>query len=258
MKLTLWLLAALASQEARPSVEDVKDKHAEAVWKVEGVTGLTTGGSKDEPRIVVQVENEQAKTEVLKRIGKELEGYKVFVLVAPSVASKDPAPEKPPAVPPKPPEHPTTTNPSPPPTSERALLEECDILRDHWKLKEIRHLKDNLTVPNCAVSLRQQIGGGGGRAYTYTKHRQDCPVRLVKAKEPKETDAFLTWVFRVGFSPAARASFLGYELKGSDSLWFDQVKDDLTGRLPYIREGAVWRRVKNDTAGVGWTWWVPE
>lgn len=249
----LWI-GALAAQETQPSIDEVIKKHQETIRKIEGVIGITAGGTSDDPRIIVQVESGEAKGAVLKQVGKELDGYKVYVLVSAPV-KKDPAPAEAPP-PEKKPAMPTVAKEKIPPT-ERELLEDCDIIRDRLKMKVITHHKGGKTLFNCAVSLRQQIGGGGGHAYAYTKHREDCPLRLGKIKEPGEMDAFLKWVFRVGFSPALRGGFLGpYELKGSDTLWFAQVKEDLTSRLPYIREGAAWVEIKDDKAGVGWKWEV--
>lgn len=249
MILITLALALVLPQDARPSIDEVKSKHEGAILKIEGVIRITTGGASDDRRLVVQVTTEEVKREVLKLTGSALDGYKVQVVVT----------GEPPREPSEPPKAGSTkTAEKPTVTKEFDPLDDCDIVRDHRKLKALTHHKDGKTVANCAVSHRQQVGSAGGHNYVYTKHREDCPIRLGNIKEPADADAFLQWVFRLGFMPADRRGYLGFELKGSDSLWFSQVREDLTSRLPYIRQGAVWVAIREKSAGAGWRWEVPK
>lgn len=239
-------------QEEKPSAADVAGKHEEALKKIEGVIHVSAGGKADDMRILIRVKDEVAKAAVRKAIGDTLDGYKVFVYVSSQVGNT--------AVSPKPVDPP---QPEPPPRPEsrpeRDSVENCDIMRDHLKLKPVTHHKDGKTFPPCQLIRRQRVGGAGGHNFWYTRHRADCPIRAGRIGMPERSDAFTKWVFNQGFQPAERASFLGpYELRGSDRLWFDQVKDDLTSLLPYIREGAQWVKAEEEKAGVGWKWEAPK
>lgn len=241
-----FILLALLGQDAPPGAEDVLKKHQEALKKIDGVVQVAVGGTADDKRILVRVASDEAKEAVRKAIGETLDGYKVHVYVSKPVGTTavDPKPADPVG---------KETTRTPPP----ATLEDCDIMRDHLKLKAVTHHKDGKTIENCKLMRRQRVGGGGGHTFWYTRHRIDCPIRTGKLSMPEKPDDFLKWVFTQGFSPAEEGSFLGpYGLKGSDRLWFEQVKDDLTSLLPFIREGAKWVKLKEEKAGVGWKWEV--
>lgn len=255
----LCVLASLlalpaAAQEERRSLEDVLKEHGPTIRNLEGVVTVAPGGTPQEPRILVRVSSEEAKTAVSKKIGGQVEGYKFFVYVAapPGQTVVAPAPADPP-----------TKTPPPPPSkteSEKTLesLEDCDIMRDHLKLKTVSRHKSGMTIDGCQLLRRSRIGGAGGHAFWYTRHRFDCPIRTNRVTKPEKSDEFTAWVFTRGFQPAQQGSFLVFELKGSDSLWFDGVKQDLTALLPFIREGARWASAKEEDAGKGWRWEVPK
>src|SRR5262249_42891854 len=154
------------------------------------------------------------------KIGGQASGYKFFVYVAPPPGQTVVAPAPAPA--------PPTDGAKPPPRKaepekELELLEDCDIFRDHLKLKPVIRHKDKLTIDGCKLMRRSRVGGGGGHAFWYTRHRFDCPIRTNRLSKPSQADEFTTWVFTRGFQPAKDGSFLVFELKGSDKLWFDGV-----------------------------------
>jgi hypothetical protein len=248
--LSVLLAVAPFAQAERQSVQEVLKEVGPTIRALEGVIDVAVGGTADEPRIMVRVSSEEAKAAVGQKIGASAGGYKLFLYVAPPPGQTVVAPPAPPAEAPKTPPRKTET--------EKVVetLEDCDIFRDHLKLKPVTRHKDKLTIDGCQLMKRSRVGGGGGHAFWYTRHRFDCPIRTNRVTIPAKADEFTTWVFTRGFLPAASGSFLVFELKGSDKLWFDGVKDDLTALLPYIREGARWVKAAKEDAGVGWSWEV--
>lgn len=243
------LLASATAQEERPSVQDVIKEVGPTIRAIEGVIDVAAGGTAEDPRILVRLASEEAKTSVSQKIGGNVRGYRFFFYVAPPAGQTVVAP----AIPPE------ATRPPPKRTeAEKApeSVEDCDILRDHLKLKPVTHHKDGKTITGCQLLRRSRLGGGGGHSFWYTRHRLDCPVRSNRVAKPAKADEFTTWVFTRGFQPASQGSFLVFELKGSDKSWFDGVKDDLTALLPYIREGARWIKADKEDAGAGWIWQV--
>jgi len=236
------------AQDRRPGAEEVLKKHRGDLEKMDGVVSVTAGGTEEDVRIVVRVSSKEAREEVRKKLGETLGGYKVFVYVASRVGQTSSDPGR-------------TTGP----TRERTQrvteptpsFEDCDIIRDYLKLKPVTRHEDGKTIPGCQLIHRQRIGGGGGHTFWFTRHRTDCPIRTNRLKEPEDMDEFVKWVFTQGFQPAQRRSFLLFELKGSDKMWFEQVKQDLTALLPYIREGAVWVKADEKKGGIGWKWEIP-
>ena len=247
--LGLLLSLPLIGQESRPTAEDVLRKHRAALEKIDGVVGVSAGGTATDIRILIRVRDEEAKKKVRKIVGKTRGGHKVFIYVKAQVGSTAVSPRRT-----------TAAKKKPGPTEpEPATFEDCDIMRDYLKMKPVSRHKNGKTYPSCSLMHRQRIGGGGGHSFWYTRHWVDCPIRTGRLKMPKNPDEFVKWVFTQGFQPATRRSFLGpVNLKGSDRLWFDQVKQDLTSLLPYIRQGARWVRIKDDKAGVGWKWEAPK
>ncbi len=245
------LALSVSAQEERRSVHDVLKEHGPAIRGMDGVLDVSAGGSAEEPRIMIRVSGDEARAAVRTKCGATVGGYKIFVYVSTQV---DPKPE-----PPKPPVDPPA--PSPPPTKsdpERDSLEDCDIMRDHLKLKAITRHKDSKTIDPCQLLRRQRVGGGGGHTFWYTRHRSDCPIRSGRVRKPGKADDFTEWVFTRGFLPVRQGSFLVFELKASDNLWFEGVKEDLTSLLPFIREGARWVSAKEEDAGKDWKWEVPK
>jgi hypothetical protein len=246
----LFALSAGAQDQQR-SIQEVLKEHGPTIRSLEGVVDVGVGGSSEEPRIVVRVSSEEAKAAVSRKIGGNVEGYKFFIYVAaaPGQTVVSPAPVDPPQKPPPSKAEPEKeTNPD--------SLEDCDIMRDHLKLKPVTRYKDKKTIDGCQLMRRSRVGGGGGHAFWYTRHRFDCPIRTNRVTKPGRSDEFTTWVFTRGFQPVQQGSFLVFELKGSDKLWFEGVKQDLTALLPYIREGARWVSAKEEDAGEGWRWEV--
>jgi hypothetical protein len=252
----LVLLAALlAPQDEKPSIFEVVEKHRERLFAVEGVVDVTAGGTPSAPVLVVKARSAAVVPAVRRAIGAELGGVKVFVYAAPEPPAAEPAP------PPPPPSEPGRTEAKaderkPEPAGDP--MERCDIIRDQRKLKELTHHENGKTYTNCQLMRRQVIAGGGGHAFWYTKHRSACPIRRGEVPLQAAKDSFDRWVLTQGFCPAARGSFLWpTELKGSDSLWFRQVRDDLTSVLPYIRDGATWTD-QPTPEGFGWSWKAPK
>ncbi|MBI3854200.1 MAG: hypothetical protein HY293_00765 [Planctomycetes bacterium] len=170
----------------------------------------------------------------------------------------DPAkypPPPPEPVPLKPPAQKPQTLPSPePPNFWNASVTDCDIIRDHLKMKPVTHPAGNgkSWVP-CQVMQRTTIGPGGGHSFTYTNHRPDCPVRLGRVGEPAWSDNYVAWVFRSGITAPAPTNFT---LPGNSWTWAASAASDMVSRLPKIREGAgsgpVW------VGGYGWVYpYVP-
>ena len=250
--IALLLLAAL--QDERPSIHEVLEKHRERIFKVEGVLEVTTGGTPTAPMLVVKTRDAATAAGVRKEVGAELGGVKVFVFAVPKAPEAEGAPSEPGKTEVKPQEKAAEK------AGEQAgddPLERCDIIRDHRKLKALTHHENGKTYTNCQLMRRQVIGSGGGHSFWYTRHRSTCPVRRGEVALKPGQDSFDRWVLTTGFCPAARGSFLWpTELKASDSLWFQQVREDLTSVLPYIRDGATW--VERPTPdGFGWAWKAP-
>src|SRR5262245_26164567 len=153
------------AQEQRPSVHDVIKEHGPTIRALEGVIDVAVGGTAEEPRIMVRVASEEAKAAVSRKIGGQASGYKFFVYVAPPPGQTVVAPAPAPA--------PPTDGAKPPPRKaepekELELLEDCDIFRDHLKLKPVIRHKDKLTIDGCKLMRRSRVGGGGGHAFWYT------------------------------------------------------------------------------------------
>jgi hypothetical protein len=248
--LVVSLALAPSLQEAKPSVQEVLKEQGPTIRALEGVIDVAVGGTAEDPRIMVRVSSDEAKTAVSQKIGAHAGGYKFYIYVAPPAGQTVVAPATPTDTPKPPPAKKTETEKDP------ETIEDCDIFRDHLKLKPVTRHKDKLTIDGCKLMRRSRVGGGGGHAFWYTRHRFDCPIRTNKITIPAKADDFTTWVFTRGFQPASEGSFLVFELKGSDKLWFDGVKDDLTALLPFIREGARWIKANKEDAGAGWKWEV--
>ena len=255
--------SSVLAQDERPSIEKVKKKLEAQIKEIDGVLRVSVGGVTKDLHVVVQVETPDARKAVRTVTGEKLEGYKVHILVTP--------PKRPSRGESKPkskdgkktevgktqaekgvrfPE--TRDNPW------KAAVQDCNIIRDHLKLKRLRHKGDRgLFVKGCLLMHRQVLSGGGGHSYYYTKHWSDCPIRMGRIGEPSWADDFVQWVFRRGFGPVSRGSFLWpYELKASDRLWVVQVREDLKSRLKYIRANARWTKTPSKKPGEDWTWEV--
>src|SRR6185295_2309896 len=170
------LAMAAAAQAERPSVQDVLKEIGPTIRAIEGVVEVSAGGTAEEPRIMVRVASEEAKATVRQKIGASASGYKFFLYMAPTSGAGQTVvtPTPPPAEPPKtPPRKTDAEKPAETPNS----LEDCDILRDYLKLKPVIRHKDGKTIDGCQLMRRSRVGGGGGHAFWYTRHRFDCPIR---------------------------------------------------------------------------------
>ncbi len=243
----MTLFSPLPAQEERPSVDEVLKKHKADIENMDGVVSVAAGGTEEDMRILVRVATKEARAAVMEKLGKTLEGYKVYVYVAAPVGQTAVAPRAT-----GPGREQTQPEPEPEPT-----VEDCDIIRDHLRLKPVSRHRDGKTIDGCQLIRRQRVGSGGGHTFWYTRHRYDCPIRTNRLKMPEDADDFTEWVFTRGFQPARKGSFLLFELKGSDGAWFDQVKQDLTALLPYIRDGARWVEADKKKAGTDWKWEAP-
>jgi hypothetical protein len=189
---------------------------------------------------MIVVEGVLAKARVRELLGGDVfEGHRILWTVTgtglPAMQAPPPAPAAPPPA--------LIAAPAPkenaPGNFWNARPEDCDILRDHLKLKRVSHYAGNgrYWAP-CAVHLRSVLGAGGGHSFTYTKHRPDCPIRLGRVGMPAEADRFISWVYHHGYTYPVRAGFAWpHELRASDSLWARQAYGDLESRMGYVRSG---------------------
>lgn len=133
----------------------------------------------------------------------------------------------------------------------KAKVTDCDIVRNHLKMKRISHpIGNGRYYKPCQLMLRSVTGAGGGHSFYYTKHRPDCPIRLGRVGQPSWADHHIAWIFQKGFTQPIRGGITWpYELRASDSLWRRQMVQDVKSRLPRIRDGAEWV-----WTGYGWYW----
>lgn len=247
------MLAALAAQDL--TIYETRHKFESALKAIDGVIDVSVGGVNGDLKIVIRVQTEKSRDAVSLLTANGLNGFKVHVIVSSTgnnlIEVKSEEPKKEPKAKPKPKEEieiPDDRNTN----IWKASVTDCDIIRDHLKMKSVTRKF------YCKLVLRQVVGAGGGHSYTYTKHRGECPIRLGRVKQPDWADGYIGWVFQKGFGPAIRGSFLWpFELRASDKLWVKQVREDLMTRLQYIREGAEWVETPSERPGVGWTWSAP-
>jgi hypothetical protein len=272
--------ARAAAQQGDPSkafekASETRRKCAELLAGVEGarVSGLAGSGAED--RILVSCLNPEARDAAREKLGGDLfQGLRVSWTLAPLPAAAPAVPADKPA-PPAPEAKPAKEAFDP----EKALAgspTDCDILRDYLKLKPVHHpLGNGRSLIPCQLVRRSVVGTWGGHTYVYTKHRDNCPIRLGRCSQPTWADNFVAWVFQKGFTPVMRAGFTWpHELRGDDKLWDAQASGELKTRLPYIREGAEWTHTPSawekvtrpdfsgwlttgGHPGEGWTWSQP-
>ena len=271
--LTLILCGATpAVQDAwgsPPDAVELKKRCRERLEGVEGIVSVGLGGVNDTYSLLIVCRTEEARKKARAILGgNRFEGLKIFWSISgpPAVTVKVPKllQDK------KQPEPEFDPDGAAPPWEASVL--DCDIIRTYLKLKPVRHPAGNgRSLKPCKVHHRQVVGAGGGHSYYYTKHRGDCPIRLGRVAEPPWADNTIAWIFRKGFTPAARASFLWpTELRADDKLWARQAGEDLRTRLPYIRAGAEWGytdsgwiRTRTGSIRTGgrpgeaWTWTSP-
>jgi len=79
----LLLLAGIAMAQDRPvGPWEVLLKHEKALKAIPGMLEMTVGAVNGEKRIVIRVENDQARDAVRARLGERVEGFPVHVLVS--------------------------------------------------------------------------------------------------------------------------------------------------------------------------------
>ncbi|HLY72495.1 MAG TPA: hypothetical protein VKU80_00115 [Planctomycetota bacterium] len=231
-------------QQARERAQELRRECAQALEQVDGVGAVGLGGSGTDYRIVVAVRDAATQRYVRDLIGDTYGGVRILWSIA-EPPRRPPAPSGL-AGPPRPP--PLESAPEPLNPWNASPLD-CDIIRDHLKLKAVPHPADNgkSWVP-CQVMKRTTIGPGGVTTFSYTKHRPDCPIRMGRVSEPPGSDYFMAWVFREGITAPTGGTFA---LPSNDWAWGAQAAADLASRLPLIRDGSpaedpVWM------GGYGW------
>lgn len=249
----VWFLALslqddpkLLEQKARERAAEMRQECAAALESVDGVGSIGVGGTGADYRILIVVRDAQTQRQVRDLLGGDEYGGVPIVWSIADPARRPPPPPAPEPFQPKPPPM------QPPPDPERARnpwnasVTDCDIIRDHLKLKKITHPAGNgkSWVP-CQVMKRTTIGPGGGHSFTYTNHRPDCPVRMGRVGEPSWSDNYMAWVFRSGITAPAPTNFT---LPGNGWTWAAQAAADMGSRAPVIREASqgVW------VPGFGW------
>ena len=247
--MSLLLILSLALQDApekkvRDHAWEMRQECAAALGSIEGVASVGVGGSAGDYRILIVVRDARTQEEVRDLIGSDTYGG---VRIVWSIA----APPRPPALEPPPAEKPKVPPPDPLPEFPNfweAKATDCDIIRDHLKMKKVQHPAGNgkSWVP-CQLMNRTEIGPGGGHSFQYTNHRPDCPIRLGRVAEPPWADNFVAWVFRQGITAPTGTNFT---LPGNAWAWAAQAGADMGSRIPNLRAGVTtgptW------VAGPGW------
>lgn len=278
----LMLAAGAAAQDdvesALRKARDAREKAERLLKGFDDATVVGFGGGGGAFRLMISCRDAAALDEARKRLGGDaVDGVPIlwsFRKAAPPPEAKPvPLPEPAPAQPPKPEPLPKGAGDEPP---WKASITDCDIIRDHLKLKPIEHPIGNgrFRAP-CQLIQRSVIGAGGGHTYLFTKHRDECPIRLGRVAQPPWADNFVAWVFQKGITPAQRGGFLSpFELRADDKFWDQQATEEMKGVLQYIREGAEWTRSTGaymnvrspwfsgsvptgGSPGLGWTWSQP-
>lgn len=239
----LWFLALalqedprVLEQRARDRAAEIRQECAAALESVDGAGPVGVGGTGTDYRLLIVCRDAATQRHVRDLIGgDDYGGVRIVWSIADPGRRPPPPPEqfneKPRVQQPEP-----SPPPPEPPNFWKASVTDCDIIRDHLKMKKVTHPAGNgkSWVP-CQVMKRTQIGPGGGHSFTYTNHRPDCPVRLGRVNEPAWADNYLAWVFRQGITPARPSNFT---LPGDSWAWAGQAAADMVSRLPNIREGA--------------------
>lgn len=233
----LAVLAALAfpvsAQEeeavamAKIRATDVRARCVTALDAVDGVTGVNYAGSGIEYRLMIVVRDYPAKLAAQKKIGGDsFEGLPVLWTVVNKSFTRPETMTI--AINPEATAKPAASAPTPKPVepvaraardgSSAPEIPDCDIVRAQYGLKAVRRPVGGSSwkswIP-CKVWLRAVQGPGGGHSYLYTKHRPGCVFQ----------DGLASAVYREGF-------LYPTELRGSDSLWADQVAQDLDHKFP--------------------------
>ncbi|HVR84233.1 MAG TPA: hypothetical protein VMU54_07980 [Planctomycetota bacterium] len=218
-------------KQALERAREMRQECAEALESVDGVGSVGLGGNGIDYRIVVAVRDAAAQRRVRDLIGDTYGGVRILWSIA-EAPRRAPVPPEPPAALPRPMPSDLAADPM---NAWTASPLDCDILRDHLKLKPLPHPAGNgkSWVP-CQIMKRTMIGPGGVTSFTYTNHRPDCPIRLGQVGEPPGSDSFTAWVFRRGTTPPTGGDVL---LPSNGWAWGMQAAADMASRLPSIRDG---------------------
>jgi len=234
---TLALILLLQSDPtiARLHAVEARERAESRIGLFDGVRGVGMGGTGGEYSLIVVVDSLVTKAMAREALGGDtFEGLKILWTVTGSSRTVVHPAAPPPAAP-----APAAAPAEVPGNFWNAKPEDCDIIRDHLKMKKISHPSGNgrYWLP-CAVHLRQVVGAGGGHTFTYTKHRPDCPIRTGRVGMPAYADRFIAWVYTSGYTEPIRAGFTWpTELRAGDSLWARQAWGDLHSRMGYVRSG---------------------
>jgi hypothetical protein len=292
MAMIAAILALTAAVQDDPA--EVLRKTREAREKCEEVLGgfsdakiVGTGGTGAGCRIMISCPDEAARSEARKRLGGDtVAGVAIHWIIAKPAApqsvepakAENPGPKEEAVPPPGAKAEPKGVAEEADPNNPwKSSVTDCDIIRDYLKMKRVSHPIANSLYSKtpCQLIHRSVIGAGGGHSYLFTKHRDDCPIRLGRVSQPGWADNFVAWVFQKGFTPAQRGGFLWpTELRADDKLWDRQASEEMKTALPYIREGAEWSNTQSGYVkvaspwfsgsvptgggpGLGWSWSQP-
>jgi hypothetical protein len=237
----LWCLLLLAQDDprvlerkARDRAMEMRQECAAALESVDGVGSVGVGGTGTDYRLLIVCRDAATQRHVRDLIGgDDYGGVRIVWSIADPARRPPPEPFN---------EKPRVQQPEPPPQFPeapnvwKASATDCDIIRDHLKMKKVTHPAGNgkSWVP-CQVMNRTTIGPGGISSFTYTNHRPDCPIRMGRVSEPAWSDNYTAWVFRQGIT-APKQGNLG--VQGDAWTWGHQAAADMASTLPKIREGA--------------------
>jgi len=198
MTLLLFILGSFltpeAAQDEKLSIWEAKYKHEKSLLAIPGVKRISIGGIGDQYHLVVSVDTEETGKKVLHMTGGELEGWPVHITYSKGKSNKD--------LPPDPscdkcvcPCHKGgTTVVKPPVIDPNDPNEVCDLMRKLLKKKRRKGAKESNICrqmvgwtndprkikwieENNLPNWKSQEFGGFVIAYTYIKHRQECPLR---------------------------------------------------------------------------------
>jgi hypothetical protein len=226
--------------QARRQAAELRRECAEALKEVDGVGAVGLGGTGEDYRLLIAVRDPETLRAVRELVGGDsYGGLKIIWSVA-----EAPRPGPPPGLTPSPPPVPEPLREKPlsiEPFADRnniwqASVTDCDIIREHLKLKKITHPSGNgMSWVPCQIVQRTSIGPDGGHSFTYTRHRPDCPVRMGRVGEPSWSDNYMAWVFRTGMTSPSPTNFT---IPGNSWDFEHLSSNDMASRMPQVREGA--------------------
>jgi hypothetical protein len=202
---TFFLLLGLALQDdsrtlekqARDQAQELRKECAAALESVDGVGSIGLGGTGLDYRIVIAVRDAATQRRVRDLIGDSYGSVRIFWSIA--EAPRRIPPPQPPAEGP-PPAFPEAAGDRVNPGNPSPL--DCDIIRDHLKLKPLTHPAANgQPWGACHLIWRSTVGPAGVTTFAYPDHRPDCPIRMGRVGEPAGADNFISWLFHQGITP---------------------------------------------------------